>query len=211
MQSDDWLITPPLQLSNTTTDVLSFWMRSYDISCPEAWEVLVSTTNTQPASFTMIDSGTLVSSNFSRKEYNLDSYGDAVIYFAVRYRSYSNIALSVDDFHGPQVYIPTSLDTPSVTATYSGNNVAVNWNTISGATEYHVYVSDDPYSWPTDYTVVPGGVLTYSYDATSVAGKFFKVTAYTAGNISTPISATPAKPENSRLEALKAMLTERRN
>ena len=208
-QSDDWLITPPLQLSTATTDVISFWMRSYDISYPESWEVLVSTTNTQPSSFTLIDSGTLVSSVFSRMEYDLDAYGDAVIYFAVRYRSYSEVALAVDDFHGPMVYIPASLDTPSVTATNFENNVALNWNTISGATEYHVYVSDDPYTWPTDYVIVPGGILTYNFNATVVAGKFFKVTAYTARHTSTPVTASPARQDNSRMEELKERLKER--
>ncbi len=209
-QSDDWLITPPLQLSNTTTDVLSFWMRSYDVSCPEAWEVLVSTTNTQPASFTLIDSGTLVSSYFSRKEYNLDSYGNAVIYLAIRYRTFSEVALSVDDFHGPLVYIPTALDAPNLSITHTENNVYLSWDTISGATEYHVYASDDPYTWPPDFTVVPGGIISYNFNATSVAGKFFKVTAYAARSNSKPLSDTPAKKDNSRQEALKAMLKEKR-
>lgn len=210
MQSDDWLITPPLQLSATTTDAISFWMRSYDVSCPEDWEVLVSTTNTQPASFSMIDSGTLLSSDFSRKEYNLDSYGNAVIYFAVRYRSYSNIALSVDDFHGPLVYIPASLDNPSVTVTYSGNNVILDWNTVAGASEYHVFASDDPYSWPPDYTVVQAPSISYSFDASTVTGKFFRVTAFAGRSNSKPIFSPPARMDDSRMEALKAKLKEKR-
>ena len=210
MQSDDWLITPPLQLSNSTTDAISFWMRSYDVSCPESWEVLISTTNTQPSSFTMIDSGILESSDYSRKEYNLDSYGDAVIYFAVRYRSHSNIALSVDDFHGPLIYIPSELDTPLVIATISGDNVILNWGQVLGATEYHVYASDDPYTWSPDYTIVPVGVLSYSFDTGGVAGKFFKVTAYAGRSNTTPFTLG-TKQDNSRLEALKAGLKNKRH
>ncbi len=209
-QSDDWLITPPLQLSTGTTDVISFWMKSYDISIPETWEVLISTTNPQPASFTLIDSGSLVSSSYNRMEYNLDSYGNAVIYFAVRYRSQDNIALSLDDFHGPLVYLPTSLDVPLVTTSRSGNNVSLHWDGITGATEYHVYVSDDPHNWPQDFTVVPGGIIGYNFDATAVAGKFFRVTAYANRSNNQPIATMPAKQDNSRLEALKERLKEKR-
>jgi len=184
-------------------------MKGYDISYPESWEVLVSTTNTQPASFILIDSGTLVSSDFNRMEYNLDAYGNAVIYFAVRYRSFSEVAFTVDDFHGPLVYTPATLDAPSVTITASGNNVFLNWNSISGATEYHVFVSDDPYAWPPDYAVVPGGELSYSFDTTGIAGKFFKVTAYSGRSITKPLN-TPAKQDDSRLDALKAKLKSRK-
>lgn len=204
-QSDDWLITPPLQLSNTTTDLLSFWMRSYDISCPEAWEVLVSTTNTQPASFTMIDSGTLVSSVFSRMEYNLDAYGNAVIYFAVRYRSHSNIALSVDDFHGPLIYVPTALDAPSVTATATGNNVILNWDPVTGANEYHIFASNDPYTWPSDFTVVSTPAHSYSFDAGAAGSKFFRVTAYSTRGMMNSSPAKPAAP-NPEVEALRGWI-----
>ncbi|PKN72904.1 MAG: hypothetical protein CVU50_05090 [Candidatus Cloacimonetes bacterium HGW-Cloacimonetes-3] len=209
-QSDDWLITPPLQLSTDTTDMISFWMKSYDESYPETWEVLISTTNTQPASFTLIDSGTLVSSDYTRMEYNLDAYGNAVIYFAVRYRSQDYAALAVDDFHGPLIYIPTALDAPSVTITPSGNFVFLNWNAIVGATEYHVYASDDPYSWPLDFTVVPASEIRYGFNADSAAGKFFKVTAYYGRSNTKPIATPPAKIDNSRLEALKAGLKDKR-
>ncbi|MDD3103518.1 MAG: choice-of-anchor J domain-containing protein [Candidatus Cloacimonetes bacterium] len=112
LNNDDWLITPPLQVSSATTDVISFWMRSYNASYADPWQVLISTTDTNPASFTMIDSGTGQMGEYVQKTYPLDSYGDAVVYLAVRYMGAYDWYLYVDDFTGPPLYVPTGPPDP---------------------------------------------------------------------------------------------------
>jgi hypothetical protein len=206
--NDDWLITPPLQLSASITDSLSFWISCYEPAYPESWEVLVSTTDLQPASFTMIDSGVTASDIYERKAYSLDSYGDAVVYFAIRYCSIIGVALFVDDVHGPVVYVLTSLATPVLTVTTTAGNIRLDWNAIPGATEYHVFASDSPYEWPTNNTVVPAPNHSYTFDAASTHSKFFRVTAY-AGRGSSDVSTTVSTKTESRLEVLKAQVKTR--
>lgn len=110
--NNDWLITPPVQLSATAHDEISFWMRSRGASYDDAWEVLISTTDTTPASFSMIDEGTGHMPEYVQKSYNLDSYGDAIIYLAVRYIGTNDNFLTVDDFVGPDLYSPIVKDFP---------------------------------------------------------------------------------------------------
>jgi hypothetical protein len=209
-RSDDWLITPPLQLSTLTNDNISFWMRA---TSQEDWEVLISTTDTQPASFTMIDSGVITSTNYIQQSYNLDSYGNAVVYIAVRYRGdfWNGYEFLVDDFLGPLIYVPTALDTPVATITGSGSNVTLNWDAVAGAGEYHVYLSDNPYSWLTNYSTVTAPTHSYSFDAGAVSSQFFKVVAV-SGRTNLPPTLMPATNDRTpRLEEIKDRLKSRNN
>ncbi|MBE0661290.1 MAG: right-handed parallel beta-helix repeat-containing protein [Bacteroidales bacterium] len=107
LDNNDWLITPPLWVTSSTTDEISFWMRTYSASYTDPWEVLISTTDTSPASFTMIDNGTGNLASYVQKTYSLDSYGDAIVYLAVRYIGSNDWYLYVDDFVGPPVVLPS--------------------------------------------------------------------------------------------------------
>lgn len=107
LDNDDWLITPPLQVTSATTDTISFWMRTYSGTNTDPWQVLISTTDTSPASFTMIDSGTGQLGEYVPKSYSLDSYGNAVVYLAIRYMGAYDWSLYVDDFVGPFIFTPT--------------------------------------------------------------------------------------------------------
>jgi len=173
LDNDDWLITPPLQVTSSTTDNISFWMRTYNGTSADPWQVLISTTDTNPASFTMIDEGDGMLANYVQKSYNLDSYGDAVIYLAVRYMGAYDWYLYVDDFIGPPIFTPTTLATPDVTISTVGSNVVLNWDAIPYATSYEVMAADAPEGpWTLASTVT---APTYSSAATSK--KFFKVIA----------------------------------
>ncbi|MCK9309819.1 MAG: hypothetical protein PHH43_02930 [Candidatus Cloacimonetes bacterium] len=55
----------------------------------------------------MIDSGALYSANGIQKTYNLDAYGTAVVYFAIRYTGYDLYSLYLDDFEGHPIYTPS--------------------------------------------------------------------------------------------------------
>jgi hypothetical protein len=113
LDNDDWLITPPLQVTSATADTISFWIRTYSGSNTDPWQVLISTTDTSPASFTMIDSGTGQLGEYVQKSYSLDSYGNAVVYLAVRYMGAYDWNLYVDDFVGPPMFILTEAEEPT--------------------------------------------------------------------------------------------------
>jgi len=184
VESNDWIITPAILVSDSRVDTISFWMFGY---YGDPWEVLVSTTDTNPASFTMIDSG-LAIPTWIQKTYNLDAYGNAVIYVAIRALSYDLFALSLDDFVGPPIYTPDGLlDTPNVSISSSGSDVTLSWDSVAGATEYHVYSSEDMVNWSPSYISVaaPGHNLSIN---TAASGKiFFKVVAC---NPSSPSTST---------------------
>ncbi|MCK9309050.1 MAG: GLUG motif-containing protein [Candidatus Cloacimonetes bacterium] len=175
---DIWLITPPLLVTTAPNDNINFWMGSFLQQPAENWEVLVSTTDTQTASFTMIDSGTYTIHGYTYKSYSLDSYGDAVVYVAVRYIG-EGYDFHVDDFRGPPVYTASAnLATPTVSISSSGSTISLNWQSVTGATEYHVYSSDNLVNWSTSFTTVAAPNHTLSISAASSGKKFFKVKAY---------------------------------
>lgn len=173
LDNDDWLITPPLQVTSGTTDNISFWMRTYSSTSADHWQVLISTTDTNPASFTMIDEGDGMLANYVQKSYNLDSYGDAIIYLAVRYMGAFDWYLYVDEFVGPPVYEPASLDTPEVTISTVGSNVVLNWDAIPYANSYDVMVADAPEG---PYTLATT-VTAPTYSSAAASKKFYKVIA----------------------------------
>ena len=173
LDNDDWLITPPLQVTSSTTDNISFWMRTYNGTSADPWQVLISTTDTNPASFTMIDEGDGMLANYVQKSYNLDSYGDAIIYLAVRYMGAFDWYLYVDEFVGPPVYEPASLDTPEVTISTVGSNVVLNWDAIPYANSYDVMVADAPEG---PYTLATT-VTAPTYSSAAASKKFYKVIA----------------------------------
>ncbi|HRX76615.1 MAG TPA: choice-of-anchor J domain-containing protein, partial [Candidatus Cloacimonadota bacterium] len=173
LANDDWLITPPLQVTSATTDNISFWMRSGGTYFVEPWQVLISTTDTNPASFTMIDSGTTNLGAYLQKSYNLDSYGDAILYLAVRYTGLDQLSFFLDDFIGPPIYEPASLGTPEVAISTVGTNVELNWTAIPYATAYEVMAADAPEG---PYTLA-ATVTAPSYSTAATTKKFFKVIA----------------------------------
>ena len=96
--NDDWMFTP--QLSSSAFDELSFWARSYiDDYNLDRFEVGVSTTDTNPSSFTIISTGPYIEAPIEWTEYTYDlsSYsGD--IYIGIHCVSNDAFFLMVDDF-----------------------------------------------------------------------------------------------------------------
>ncbi|MCK9584244.1 MAG: choice-of-anchor J domain-containing protein [Candidatus Cloacimonetes bacterium] len=186
LNNDDWLITPPLQVTSATTDEISFWMRSHSSFYEDPWQVLISTTNTNPASFTMIDSGPGALGAYIEKSYNLDSYGDAVVYLAVRYLGTYDWSLYVDDFVGPPIYFApfppsaVTMDYPAVNATMqprAGFNFAWTAGETDGIpTTYSFYLATSEASIQSEFSVdeltaaacnpvgKPYGAGTFSFD-----------------------------------------------
>lgn len=175
LDNDDWLITPALQLTSTTPDNISFWMRTYSSTSSDPWEVLISTTDTDPASFTMIDSGSGRLGGYVQKSYNLDSYGDAVVYLAIRYLGSYDRELYVDDFIAPPIYVPVEMEQPVVSISKSGNRVVLNWDIVPYANSYQILAADAPEG---PYTLL-STVSENSYSTSTASKKFYQIKAST--------------------------------
>ncbi|MFM6945750.1 MAG: choice-of-anchor J domain-containing protein [Flavobacteriales bacterium] len=96
-----WLITPALSLGSFG-NYLNWEAKSHDPSYPDDYLVLVSTTNTDPTSFTDTI-GNVNEENFewTFREVNLSEqgYNDSTIYIAFVLRGIDNYILYLDDIH----------------------------------------------------------------------------------------------------------------
>jgi hypothetical protein len=99
LQNDDWLISPQLGPDNYGT--VSFWAKSYsDQYNIERIEVGVSTTDTNPDSFTIISPDPYIEPplEWTKYTFKLDSYDDQAIYIGIHCVSYDSWFLMIDDF-----------------------------------------------------------------------------------------------------------------
>ena len=95
---DKWLISP--QLLGTQTSKLSFFAKSIsDVYGAERIQVLISTTNTELASFSIISEGDYIEvpTEWTMFEFDLSEYIDQPYYFAIRYVSEDAQMLMIDD------------------------------------------------------------------------------------------------------------------
>ncbi|HOD17588.1 MAG TPA: choice-of-anchor J domain-containing protein [Candidatus Cloacimonadota bacterium] len=175
LQNDDWLITPPLQLSSSRTDAIAFYIGKFSTTYPEDWQVLISTTDSQMSSFTMIDSGDLPTTGYTMKAYNLDSYGDAVVYIALRYVGLDDLRFYADDFIGSPLYVPAQ---PTVTVEKVPTGIKLSWPADIHAKSYKIYSDTDPYG---TFSGTPITTTSNQYIFTDVSAdkKFYKVVAST--------------------------------
>lgn len=97
-QNDNWLISPQLSGEAQT---IAFYAKSFTIAYPESFEVLYSTTDTDPDSFVKIDAvdnypaDNRVSEDWTEYRAALPA---GARYFAVRHNAYDTYALMLDDF-----------------------------------------------------------------------------------------------------------------
>ncbi|NLA25000.1 MAG: PKD domain-containing protein, partial [Bacteroidales bacterium] len=83
--NNDWLISPKVTLANNGK--IKFWAKSItDQYGLERFNVLVSTTNNNPSSFTKISSGSYVQppTNWTEYEYSLSAYNGQDVYVAIQ-------------------------------------------------------------------------------------------------------------------------------
>jgi hypothetical protein len=127
--SDDWLISP--QLTGTFESVV-FWAHSYsDQYNLERIEVGISTTDTDPGSFTIISDSPYIIVPLAWTEYTFDisSYSGQSIYIGIHFMSTDSWMLFVDDF--------------VVTGTAGGDTTPpVTTCTLDGDLQGDVYTSD---------------------------------------------------------------------
>jgi hypothetical protein len=95
--NDDWLFTP--QLTATSFDSVSLWARSLDDQYGlEDFEIGVSTTDTDPTSFTILQVNNDAPVAWTQYTVDISTYSGQSIYIAVHVFSYDVYAFFMDDF-----------------------------------------------------------------------------------------------------------------
>jgi len=99
--NNDWLISPQVKLG-TSANVVSFWAKPInELYGEEKFNVLVSTTDTNIASFTKVNTALVVTEplvEYVQYSFNLDAYAGKDVYIAIQCVSDDQFALLVDDF-----------------------------------------------------------------------------------------------------------------
>ena len=169
-ESNDWIISPQIQMNNNGS--ISFWVYSPKPGTwgTETYDVLVSTTNNQPSSFTAIATAEIAPTSWTQKTYSLSAYNNQQIYVAIRHRATDKFMFLIDDI---ELNAGTA-SAPTASFTYNPSNICQGsqvqfTNTSQNATSY---------SWS-----FPGGNPSTSTQTNPT------VTFNTAGNINVTLIA----------------------
>ena len=186
-QSDDWFISPKLQLG--TNSSFSFWALSPK---PGSWgndefEVLVSTTDNVPSSFSSISSVTEAPDTWQQFTYDLSAYDNQEIYVAIRHVSTDKFMLWIDDLE-----INSTINCVQPTILSQPNDVMV-CEGGSAAFSVTVDATSPTYQWQLDGNNINGATsssLTLSNVTLSDDGVYTCVVTDSCGNVVTSNSAT---------------------
>ncbi len=130
--NDDWLVSPRLNLGNDPA--LSFWARSHTANYGlERLRVLISATDSDPASFTALNNGNWISvpDAWTQYQYELSAWQGQNVYLAWNCVSWDALALYLDDIliTGEGGYVGLAEDlTPAMCFSVRPNPSAGNWN-----------------------------------------------------------------------------------
>jgi hypothetical protein len=97
--ADDWLISPKLPLGSNS--ILSFWTLSPKTGSwgTETYNVMVSTTDSDPASFTAIASNEDAPDAWTEKIYDISAYDNQQVYLAIQLVSSDKFIFWIDDIN----------------------------------------------------------------------------------------------------------------
>ncbi len=176
--NDDWLFTP--LLSADTFDEMSLWARSLNnMYGYEDFEIGVSTTDTDPTSFSILQINNDVPVTWTEYTLDISSYTGQSIYIGIHVYSFDVFAFFMDDFQvtgtGGAVDNTPPITTCTLTGTQEGgvytSDVTVTLNAIDGQSgvNYTMYKLDsaDWNIYTAPFVVTEDGahtVLFYSVD-----------------------------------------------
>ncbi len=196
-ESNDWIISPQIQMNNNGS--ISFWVYSPKPGTwgTETYDVLVSTTNNQPSSFTAIATAEIAPTSWTQKTYSLSAYNNQQIYVAIRHRATDKFMFLIDDI---ELNAGTA-SAPTASFTYNPSNICQGsqvqfTNTSQNATSYSwSFPGGNPStSTQTNPTVTFNTAGTYTISLTAYNGTLsntytHSITINPLPNIS--ITATP--------------------
>ncbi len=128
--NDDWLFTP--QLSSQTFDEVTLWARSLnDVYGLEDFEIGVSSTDTDPMSFTILQIYNDIPIDWTKYTINISGYSGQAIYIGIHVVSNDVFAFGLDDLEVTGSGVGPCDDTPPVTTC-----------TLNGIFDGAVYISN---------------------------------------------------------------------
>jgi len=163
--NNDWLISQPL-VAGTNTSV-SFWVKSYTADYGlERYKVGVSTTNTDPSSFTIISGSNYLEApvTWQLKTFDLNAYNGQTIYVGIQCVSNDAFIFLVDDFEFNTTVSQQNTLTGMVTDAFNGNPVAGASVQIAGLST--TTDSEGNYT----ITNIPAGTLNADFNADVTQG-----------------------------------------
>ncbi len=165
--NNDWLITPKLVCDVGTADTLTFWALGYYDTDPESFDIRVSTTGTDTSDFSdPIFQETNLLDAWTEYKIPLDDYDGNDIYVAIVYVSDYLWYLYLDDFTGPEVWVPAG---PAI----AFNTMDLSFGTVSIGTKDSKDLDLIVYSVGADPLTVSGvvsdnGHFTHDFPGTTV-------------------------------------------
>ncbi len=161
--TDHWFISPQLQLG--TASSFSLWTLTpktdYGL---ESYEIMVSTTDNQPSSFTSISGSVTAPADWTQQTYDLSAYDGQTIYIAIHDISTGIFMIWIDDLE--ILSTTSSCTTPSFASQPSNVDECAGNNT-----SFSVSVTATPpitYQWQQDGSNIAGATNS-TYSITGVA------------------------------------------
>lgn len=184
IQANRWLITPALSISDTT-DVLRWSAKSQDPDYLETYNVLISTTDNQPASFTTTLTSVASESGIWQQHYiDLSSYTDQTVYIAFQLVSLDKFILLLDNIGliDSAASDALAVDAGSDQSVILGNSVTLTASVSGGDSPY-------TYSW-SDGTTTVGSTASISVTPTTDTTYTCTITDKVGGSTSDSVAVT---------------------
>lgn len=175
---DNWLITPRLAIANG--DVINWWIAAQDPAWPaEYYSVMISTTNSAPASFTTtLFSETLTNGDWQYRTLDLSAYAGQSVFIAFRHHNCTDqFVLKLDDVLMPPLAAPLVYGNITGRVRKAGTDQNLANVTVSVAGRTAVTAEDGNYtlnnivvdSYP--ITATATGYVNYSSNVTLLANQ----------------------------------------
>jgi PKD repeat protein len=164
--NNDWIISEPIALG--TNGHLKFWVKSYTSQYGlERYKVGISTTTTDPSSFTFISAGSYLeapATAWQQKDFDLSAYSGMQIYVGIQCISNDAFLFMLDDMEITSETTGGSTLTGKVTNALNGNPIANALVSVAGLTD----LTDAS----GNYSIgnIPAGILNANFTATPTSG-----------------------------------------
>jgi PKD repeat protein/uncharacterized protein YfaP (DUF2135 family) len=164
--NNDWLISPAITLG--TNSSVSFWVKTFtDLYGLERYKVGISTTNTDPGSFTIISGANYLEApiTWQQKVYDLNAYNGQTVYIGIQCVSNDAFVFMVDDFIATTTISETTNLAGNVSDAFTGSPIPgaiVTLGSLSTTTD-----SNGDYLIPN----VPLGSLTAAFSSSETQGE----------------------------------------
>ncbi|HET8838548.1 MAG TPA: choice-of-anchor J domain-containing protein, partial [Flavobacteriaceae bacterium] len=162
---DDYLITPQITVTAGVSDQFSFFARNYSTGFPDTFSVMVSTTGTAEADFSVLDGPITPPGTWEEYVYDLSAYAGQNIYIAFHTTTVNGWYIFIDEVVSGA--IPTCPKPSDLTATgVLTDSATLAWTESGSAATWDIEVvpAGTTPTGTADYT----GVTTNPYDATGL-------------------------------------------